>query len=117
MVAPGVTTMDLEKAAERLIAELGAVPAFKDTTVILVFCVLRSMRKSYTASVGQAGAENGRHRFHRLRSGPRRLLRRRRDHGAGGREADRGTEEAARSDEASLYKGIEQVKIGNTVDT
>jgi methionyl aminopeptidase len=29
MVAPGVTTMDLEKAAERLIAELGAVPAFK----------------------------------------------------------------------------------------
>src|SRR5450631_3918521 len=29
VVAPGVTTMDLEKAAEKLIAELGAVPAFK----------------------------------------------------------------------------------------
>ena len=29
MVAPGVTTMDLERAAERKIAELGAKPAFK----------------------------------------------------------------------------------------
>ena len=29
MVAPGVTTMDLEKAAERRIRELGAKPAFK----------------------------------------------------------------------------------------
>src|SRR5260370_6925021 len=28
-VAAGVTTMDLEKAAEKLIAELGAAPAFK----------------------------------------------------------------------------------------
>jgi len=29
MVAPGVTTMDLEKAAERKIKESGAKPAFK----------------------------------------------------------------------------------------
>ena len=29
VVAPGVTTMDLEKTAEKLIAELGATPAFK----------------------------------------------------------------------------------------
>src|ERR1035437_6285280 len=29
LVAAGVTTMDLEKAAEKLIAELGAAPAFK----------------------------------------------------------------------------------------
>src|SRR5499433_1432947 len=29
MVAPGVTTMDLEKAAERKMKELGAKPAFK----------------------------------------------------------------------------------------
>jgi methionyl aminopeptidase len=29
MVAPGVTTMDLERAAEKRIAELGAKPAFK----------------------------------------------------------------------------------------
>ena len=29
IVAPAVTTMDLEKAAEKLIADLGAVPAFK----------------------------------------------------------------------------------------
>src|SRR5881227_1634931 len=29
MVAPGVSTMDLEKAAEKLIEELGAKPAFK----------------------------------------------------------------------------------------
>src|SRR5271168_3399315 len=29
IVDAGVTTMDLEKAAEKLIAELGAVPAFK----------------------------------------------------------------------------------------
>jgi methionyl aminopeptidase len=29
LVAPGVTTMELEKAAEKLIAELGATPAFK----------------------------------------------------------------------------------------
>jgi len=55
MVAPGVTTMDLEKAAERLIAELGAVPAFKGYYGYLVFCVLRSMRKSYTASRRTSG--------------------------------------------------------------
>ncbi|MGA9641092.1 MAG: type I methionyl aminopeptidase [Terriglobales bacterium] len=29
LVAPGATTMDLEKAAEKLIADLGATPAFK----------------------------------------------------------------------------------------
>ena len=29
VVAPGVTTMELEKAAEKMIAELGAKPAFK----------------------------------------------------------------------------------------
>jgi methionyl aminopeptidase len=29
VVAPGATTMDLEKAAEKLIADLGATPAFK----------------------------------------------------------------------------------------
>jgi len=29
MVAPGVSTMDLERAAEKKIAELGAKPAFK----------------------------------------------------------------------------------------
>jgi len=29
LVVPGATTMDLEKAAEKLIAELGATPAFK----------------------------------------------------------------------------------------
>src|SRR5208282_3251272 len=29
MVAPGVTTMDLERAAEKKITELGAKPAFK----------------------------------------------------------------------------------------
>src|SRR5690242_11898072 len=29
LVAPGATTMDLEKAAEKLIADLGAKPAFK----------------------------------------------------------------------------------------
>jgi len=38
MVAPGVTTMDLEKAAERLIAELGAVPAFKGYYGFCVLC-------------------------------------------------------------------------------
>src|SRR5215470_10933361 len=29
LVVPGATTMDLEKAAEKLIADLGAAPAFK----------------------------------------------------------------------------------------
>src|SRR3984957_11469875 len=29
LVAPGASTMDLEKAAEKLIVELGATPAFK----------------------------------------------------------------------------------------
>ncbi|MFZ1049121.1 MAG: M24 family metallopeptidase, partial [Candidatus Sulfotelmatobacter sp.] len=29
MVAPGLTTMDLERSAEKKIAELGAKPAFK----------------------------------------------------------------------------------------
>ena len=29
VVAAGVTTMDLEKAAEKMIAEFGAAPAFK----------------------------------------------------------------------------------------
>ena len=48
--------------------------------------------------VGKAGAEGRRHCFDRLRSGVRRILRRRGDHRAGGRDAGRGSEEAARSD-------------------
>src|SRR5580658_5130436 len=49
-------------------------------------------------SVGEAGAENGRYRNHRLWSGFRRILRRCRHYGAGGRRGKHGTEKAARSD-------------------
>ena len=48
--------------------------------------------------VGKAGAEGRRHRFDRLRRGARRLLRRRGDHGSGGRCGEAGVAEAADGD-------------------
>jgi hypothetical protein len=55
MVAPGVTTMDLEKAAEKLIAELGARRRSRDITVIPACSALRSMKRSCTAFRRKSG--------------------------------------------------------------
>jgi len=79
-----------------------------------VFCVLRSMRKSYTHPSDKRALKTG-DIVSSTADGPRRLLRRRSDHWCRWARKLPRTEEAARSDRASLYKGIEQVKIGNTV--
>ena len=116
LVAPGVTTMDLERAAEKKIAELGAKPAFKgyyDYPCVLCTSVNEEIVHGIPSE--KRDAERRRHRFHRLRSGARRLLRRRSDHGAGRRSGEAGVAEAADSDRRVALRGIEQVRIGNSV--
>src|SRR6266498_959592 len=79
LVAPGMTTMDLEKAAENKIQEFGAKPAFKgyyDYPCVLCTSVNEEI-------------------VHGILSPERQKL--------------------LEVTEASLYKAIEQVKIGNTV--
>jgi methionine aminopeptidase len=79
LVAPGATTMDLEKAAEKLIAELGATPAFKGYygyPCVLCTSVNEEIVHGFRRKSGCSKPE---HRFRRLRSGAGRLLRRRGD--------------------------------------
>ena len=66
-------------------------------------------------SVGEAGAQGGRHRLHRLRRGARRILRRRGHHGAGGRFGLARAAEAARSDGSVAVPRHRAARIGNTV--
>ena len=106
VVAPGVTTMDLEKAAEKLIAELGATPAFKGYYGYP--CVL-------CTSINEEIVHGIPSEKRVLKAGDivsidcgvvlRWLLRRRGHHRAGGRIADAGVEEAARSDGSFAVQG------------
>ena len=41
LVKPGVTTLDLENAAEKKMAEFGALPLSRGITATRVFCALR----------------------------------------------------------------------------
>src|SRR5580692_5208081 len=116
MVAPGVTTMDLEKAADQLIADLGAKPAFKgyyDYPCVLCTSVneeivhgipseKRALKTGDIVSIDCGVGCDG-------------------DYGDAaitvpvGDNLDAGVKKLLEVTEASLYKGIEQVKIGNTI--
>ena len=116
LVAPGVTTMDLEKAADKLIAELGAKPAFKgyyDYPCVLCTSVneeivhgipseKRALKAGDIVSIDCGVVCDG-------------------YYGDAAITVPVGDNLAAEVKkllevtEASLYKGIEQAKIGNTI--
>jgi len=116
LVAPGVTTMDLEKAADKMIADLGAKPAFKgyyDYPCVLCTSVneeivhgipseKRALKAGDIVSIDCGVVFDG-------------------YYGDAAITVPVGDSLAAEVKkllevtEASLYKGIEQVKIGNTI--
>jgi methionyl aminopeptidase len=116
LVAPGVTTMDLEKAADKMIADLGAKPAFKgyyDYPCVLCTSVneeivhgipseKRALKMGDIVSIDCGVVCDG-------------------YYGDAAITVPVGDSLAAEVKkllevtEASLYKGIEQVKIGNTI--
>ena len=116
MVAPGVTTMDLEKAAERLIAELGAVPAFKGYYGYpCVLCTSineeivhgipsdkRALKTGDIVSIDCGVVHDGYYGDAAITVPV-------------GEKLTAELKKLLEVTEASLYKGIEQVKIGNTV--
>jgi len=116
MVAPGVTTMDLEKAAERLIAELGAVPAFKgyygypcvlctsinEEIVHGIQSDKRALKTGDIVSIDCGVVHDGYYGDAAITVPV-------------GEELTAELKKLLEVTEASLYKGIEQVKIGNTV--
>jgi len=116
LVAPGATTMDLEKAAEKLIADLGATPAFKGYYGYP--CVL-------CTSVNDEIVHGIPSDKHVLKAGDIVSI----DCGVvfDGYYGDAAitvpvgdalaaeVKQLLEVTEASLYKGIEQVKIGNTI--
>ena len=85
LVAPGVTTMDLERAAEQKMKDLGAKPAFKgyyDYPCVLCTSVNEEIvhgipSEKRVLKAGDIVSD-------RLRGSARRLLRRCSHHGAGG---------------------------------
>ena len=116
LVAPGATTMDLEKAAEKMIAELGAKPAFKgyyDYPCVLCTSIneeivhgipseKRVLKTGDIVSVDCGVVLDGYYGDAAITVPVGETL----------------TEELRKLlevTEASLYKGIEQVKIGNTI--
>jgi methionyl aminopeptidase len=116
LVVPGATTMDLEKAAEKLIADLGAKPAFKgyygypcvlctsinEEIVHGIPSEKRVMKTGDIVSIDCGVVFDGYYG----------------DAAITVPVGDTVTEELKKLlevTEASLYKGIEQVKIGNTV--
>jgi methionyl aminopeptidase len=116
LVAPGVTTMDLERAAEKKIAELGAKPAFKgyfDYPCVLCTSVneeivhgipseKRTLKEGDIVSIDCGAVLDGYY---------------------GDAAITVPVGESVRSDlrkllsvtEESLYKGIEQARIGNSI--
>jgi methionyl aminopeptidase len=116
IVAAGVTTMDLERAAEKLIAELGAVPAFKG--YFGYPCVLctsineeivhgipsekRTLKTGDIVSIDCGVVCEGYYGDAAFTAPV-------------GEAVTAELKKLLEVTEASLYKGIEQVKIGNTV--
>jgi methionyl aminopeptidase len=116
LVAPGITTMDLEKAADKMIADLGAKPAFKgyyDYPCVLCTSVneeivhgipseKRALKTGDIVSIDCGVVFDG-------------------YYGDAAITVPVGDTLAAELKklldvtEASLYKGIEQAKIGNTI--
>src|SRR6202041_2435729 len=115
MVAPGVTTMDLEKAADQLIADLGATPAFKgyyDYPCVLCTSVneeivhgipseKRALKTGDIVSIDCGVVCEGYYGDAAITVPV-------------GDKLDAEVKKLLEVTEASLYKGIEQVKIGNT---
>ena len=116
MVAPGVTTMDLEKAADQLIADLGAKPAFKgyyDYPCVLCTSVneeivhgipseKRALKTGDIVSIDCGVVCDGYYGDAAITVPV-------------GDKLDAEVKKLLEVTEASLYKGIEQVKIGNTI--
>src|SRR5260370_12146295 len=116
MVAAGVTTMDLEKAAEKMIAEFGAVPAFKgyygypcvlctsinEEIVHGIASEKRTVKTGGIVSIDCGVVYDGYYGDAAITVPV-------------GEELRAELKKLLEVTEASLYKGIEQVKIGNTV--
>ena len=116
MVVPGLTTMDLEKAAENLIGKLGATPAFKG--YFGYPCVLctsvneeivhgipsekRALKTGDIVSIDCGVVFEGYYGDAAITVPV-------------GEPVSAELKKLLEVTEASLYKGIEQVKIGNTV--
>ena len=89
LVKPGVTTLDLENAAEKKMAEFGATSAFKGYRGYpCVLVHLGERAGSPRHSFQGAGAARRGHRFDRHRRGVGRLLRRFGHHGSGRSRGD-----------------------------
>jgi len=116
LVAPGVTTMDLEKAADQRIAELGAKPAFKgyyDYPCVLCTSVneeivhgipsdKRVLKAGDIVSIDCGVVCDGYYGDAAITVPV-------------GDELATEVKKLLEVTEASLYKGIEQAKIGNTI--
>src|ERR1700684_2281356 len=116
IVAAGVTTMDLEKAAEKLIADLGATPAFKgyygypcvlctsinEEIVHGIPSEKRDLKTGDIVSIDCGVVSDGYYGDAAITVPV-------------GDELAAALKKLLEVTEASLYKGIEQVKIGNTV--
>jgi methionyl aminopeptidase len=116
MVAAGVTTMDLEKAAEKLIAELGAASAFKgyygypcvlctsinEEIVHGIPSEKRTLKTDDIVSIDCGVVSDGYYGDAAITVPV-------------GETIKPELKKLLEVTEASLYKGIEQVKIGNTV--
>jgi methionyl aminopeptidase len=116
LVAPGATTMDLEKAAEKLIADLGAKPAFKgyygypcvlctsinEEIVHGIPSEKRVMKAGDIVSIDCGVVFDGYYGDAAITVPV-------------GETVSAELKKLLDVTEASLYKGIEQVKIGNTV--
>jgi len=116
MVAPGVTTMDLEKAADQKIKEFGAKPAFKgyyDYPCVLCTSVneeivhgipsaKRVVKAGDIVSIDCGVVQDGYYGDAAITV-------------AVGDSLSPERQKLVEVTEASLYKGIEQVKIGNAI--
>ena len=115
-VKPGATTLDLEKAAEARLAELGVKAGLQGLSRVSLRAVhLGQQRGGAWHSVAQAGPQGRGHRFGRLWGGGGRLLWRRGHHRAGGRKIDPETARLLKVTEASLHAAIEAVRPGATL--
>ena len=118
IVAAGVTTMDLEKAAAKLIADLGATPAFKgyygypcvlctsinEEIVHGIPSEKRALKTGDIVSIDCGVVYDGYYGDAAITVPV-------------GETLTQELKKLLEVTEASLYKGIEQVKIGNTVGT
>ena len=116
VVAPGVTTMDLEKAAEKMIADFGATPAFKgyygypcvlctsinEEIVHGIPSEKRVLKTGDIVSIDCGVVYEGYYGDAAITLPV-------------GESLTAELKKLLEVTEASLYKGIEQVKIGNTI--